>query len=93
MSVINGLFLLLTTITQTNAIMDIVIMNSVTIATIPSLISSALIVSTDDHTSIDVLLVVTDISLYCLIGLLSELPCTVHDSSVPIPSHVKLASV
>ena len=24
---------------------------------------------------------------------MSELPCTVHDSSVPIPSHVKLASV
>ena len=33
MSVINGLFLLLTTITQTNAIKDIVIINSVTIAT------------------------------------------------------------
>ena len=30
---------------------------------IPSLIGSALIVSTDDHTSTDILLVVTDISL------------------------------
>ena len=39
---------------------------------IPSLIGSALIVSTDDHTSTDILLVVTDISLYCLMVSVSE---------------------
>ena len=60
---------------------------------IPSLIGSALIVSTDDHTSTDILLVVTDISLYCLMETLSEILSTVHDNATPVPSQVKLASV
>ena len=60
---------------------------------IPSLIGSALIVSTDDHTSTDILLVVTDISLYCLMESFSELPSTVQNSTFAIPSQVKLASV
>ena len=50
---------------------------------IPLLIGSALIVSTDDHTSTDILLVVTDISLYSLMESLSELPSTVQNSTFP----------
>ena len=60
---------------------------------IPSLIGSALIVSTDDHTSTDILLVVTDISLSWLLGSVTELPCTVQDNKSPIPTQVKLANV
>ena len=60
---------------------------------IPSLIGSALIVSTDDHTPTDILLVVTDISLFCLMESVSELPSTVQNSTFAIPSQVKLASV
>ena len=60
---------------------------------IPSLIGSALIVSTDDHTSTDILLVVTDISLSWLLGSVSKLLPTVHDSISPVPTQVKLASM
>ena len=60
---------------------------------IPLLIGSALIVSTDDHTSTDILLVVTDISLSWLLGSVSKLPPTDHCSKSPIPSQVKLANV
>ena len=59
--------------------------------TIPSFLGSALIVSTDDHTLTDILLVVTDIFLYCIMASVSELPCTVQYNLFPIPSHVKLA--
>ena len=60
---------------------------------IPLLTGSALIVSTDDHTSTDILLVVTDISLFCLMTSVSEWPSTVQFNTFPIPSQVKLASL
>ena len=47
---------------------------------IPSSIGSALIVSTDDHISTDILLVVTDISLSWLLGSVSELAYTILSS-------------
>ena len=57
------------------------------------LIGNALIVSTDDNTSTDVLLVITDISLYCLMVSLSECPSTVQIKAFPVPLQVMSASV
>ena len=57
---------------------------------IPLLIGSALIVSTDDHTLTDMLVVVTDISLYCLMESLSELSPTAHNSLFPVPTQLNL---